>query len=217
MNFLLSVIINFSIILAGIIAIIRYRHIHNCYYPFLYFIWLGCLNEIFSYVLIKNGFHTNINNNIYVLIESFLLIYFFKKLRVLKKGNPLLLVIISGLTVLWIFENLIQSKILTVSVYFRISYSFTIVLLSITYTNRLITTFRKNIFTHADFLICASFIIYFTYKILVEAFWLYGLDSSIEFQKPVYTIMIYINLLCNLIYTLAIIWMPRKQIFTMPS
>lgn len=217
MNFALAVIINFSVLLAGIIAIIRYKHIHKSYYPFIYFIWVGGINEILSYFLITNGFHTYVNNNIYVLAESLLIIYFFKKIKILKKAYTLLLFIISGLIALWIFENLIQSKILTVSMYFRITYSFTIVLLSITYINNLITSIRKNIFTNADFLICASFIIYFTYRILIEAFWLYGLNSSTKFQLVVYHIMIYINLFCNLIYTLAIIWMPKKQIFIMPS
>lgn len=217
MNFVLAVIINFSVLIAGIVAIIRYKRIHKSYYPFLYFIWVGCINEVLSFFLVKKGFHTYINNNIYVLVESILIIYFFKKLKVFKRNDNLFLFILSGLTILWIFENLIQSKILTVSVFFRISYSFIIVLLSITTINSLITTIRKNILTNANFLICASFIIYFTFKILVEAFWLYGLNSSIKFQSAVYNIMIYINLLCNLIYTLAIIWMPRKQIFTMPS
>lgn len=217
MNFVLTAIFNFSILIAGIAAIIRYKRIHKRYYPFLYFIWLGCINEILSFFLIMKGFHTFINNNIYVLAESLLLVYFFKKSGVFKKTNRLFLIIVSGLVILWIYENLVMHKIVSVSEYFRIVYSFVLVLLSIITINSLISTVRKNIFTNADFLICVSFIIYYTYKILVEAFWLYGLNSSLNFQWVVYYIMIYMNLVCNLIYTLAIIWMPRKQIFTMPS
>ena len=217
MNFEISIILISSIFIAGIIAILRYKKIHKSYYPFIYFIWIGCLNELVSFVIIYKGFPNAINNNIYVLFEALLIIYFFKKLKAFKKFNSLLSYIISGLILLWVFENVVQNKIHTVSLFFRISYSFIIVLLSISYINNLITSVRKNIFSNADFLICVGFILYFTYKILVEAFWLYGLNSSTRFQSLVYNIMVYLNLICNLIYILAIIWMPRRQIFTMPS
>lgn len=217
MNFLTAVIISFSILIAGAIAIFRYRHIHRSYYYFIYFIWAGCFNEIISFFLVINRLPNSINNNIYVLFESLLIIIFFKHLKVLKNKLKLFLSIVISTIILWSFENIIQGKIVSVSPYFRIYYSLIIVLLSITTINNLITTVRKNVLTNSYFLICAGFIIYFTFKILIEAFWFYGLKQSGEFQFLVYNIMAYINLIINLIYALAILWMPRKQIFTMPS
>jgi hypothetical protein len=67
------------------------------------------------------------------------------------------------------------------------------------------------------FLICNAFIIYFTFKILVEAFWLYGVNESVNFQAMVFDISSYINVFTNLIYALAVLWMPMKRVFTMPS
>ena len=217
MNFILAVIISFSIFIAGVVAIVRYKQIHKSYYPFIYFIWIGCFNEMVSFYLATNGYYTYINSNIYVLAESILIIYYFRGSNVFKKKSAFFLLIISVLVTMWIYENLIGLNITTLRGYFRISYSAIIVLLSITHINSIIASIRQNIFKNADFLICASFIIYFTYKILVEAFWLYGLNSSKTFQLGIYDIMAYINLFINLTYALAILWMPRKQLFTMPS
>ena len=67
------------------------------------------------------------------------------------------------------------------------------------------------------FLISIGFIIYFTYEILVEAFSLYGLNNSLEFQKNVYMILTYLNLFVNLLYALAILWIPRKRVHMLLS
>jgi hypothetical protein len=118
---------------------------------------------------------------------------------------------------MWLYENLVQGQIAAVSGFFRFTYSVVIVLLSITRINGVIATSRESMLVNPDFLLCAGFIIYFTYKIVVEAFWLYGLTASANFQLRVYDIMAYINLFINLLYAYAILWMPRKQLFTMPS
>ena len=217
MNFTLVIIFNFSIFIAAVIAWVRFGRINKVYYPILYCVWLAALNELLSFILVKNGFHTSVNNNIYVLLEALLIISFFKNLVQQPKQiywyNAGLIAII----IIWIIENIILNKIVGISIYFRIIYSFVIVLLSISTINRLITTVRKNIFRNSIFLLCLAFTIYYTYKILVEAFWLYGLNSSDFFRLQVYRILNYINLFTNLIYALAILWMPKKVAFTLPS
>ncbi|HMJ48489.1 MAG TPA: hypothetical protein VK498_14245 [Ferruginibacter sp.] len=217
MRYDLAVIIILILIIAGTLAIGRYKKIHNSYYPFLYLIWLGCINELLSLFLVLNGYQNAINNNIYVLGESLLILYFFKNLKMFNKTGKIFLVLLSALIILWFYENLILWKITSVSTYFRITYSFIAVLLSITSINNLLLKVRKNIFTNPDFLVCAGFIIFFTYKILVEVFWLYGLTLSTTFRTLIYGIMDYINLFCNILFALAVLWMPRKQIFTMST
>lgn len=82
--------------------------------------------------------------------------------------------------------------------------------------NRIIITERKSLIRNPVFIICLAFIIYFTYKVLLEIFWLYGLNSSREFRVEVYNIFKYINLFANLIYALAILWIPRKREYMLP-
>src|SRR5215212_9776820 len=123
------------ILLTGILGVVRYRHIHKSYYPFIYFIWAGGINEILSLVLIHRGYSNLINNNIYVLFEALLLLYFFRKLKIFKKNRALFMALIAGIIITWLIENIIYGKIQTVSEYFRIIYSFIIVLLSVTTIN----------------------------------------------------------------------------------
>ena len=116
---------------------------------------------------------------------------------------------------LWLIENFLKKFSLFCD-YFAIYYSFIIVLMSITTVNDLIVRSRSRIFTKANFLLCISFIFYFTYQVLIYSFWIYGVGSSRGFLLNVFSIMVYINLLTNLIYALAVLWMPKKLEFTLP-
>lgn len=206
-----------SILFAGIVAIVRFRKINKIYHPFLYLVWLACFNEILNLVFLANKLPVAVNNNIYVLLESLLILWFFKNMLFLNKKSSLFLAACIFLLALWTYENMLEGKIYSISSYFRICYSFIIVLLSITTINKLLSTVRRKISSNSVFLICTSFIIFFTFKILVETFWLYGVSLTRNFQVIIYNIIIYINLFTNLVFALAILWMPKKQIFTMPS
>ena len=175
------------------------------------------MNELISFLMTKNGQTTAINNNIYVLIESILISWQFKKWGLLQRPRflfPLLLVL---LIISWIVENFIVFKITYISSYFRVLYSFIIVLMSVSVINGLFILDKKDILRNPIFLICIGFIFYYTYKVLVETFWIYGLNHSRGFRNNVYIILTYVNLFANLIYALAVLWMPTKQRFTLPS
>src|SRR5205823_12587685 len=70
---------SFSILIASVIGLVRYKKIDPAYYPFLYCLWIGGLNEIFSFFLITNHQPTAVNNNIYVLFVPVLLVLLFNK------------------------------------------------------------------------------------------------------------------------------------------
>lgn len=199
-----------SILIAGVIACIRFRQINNIYYPFLYCVWIGCVNEIINFFQYISHNTTAVNNNIYVLVEAVLLTWLFKNLGLFKKSKWLFYTIIVACTLLWLYETFILRTIYLTSVYYRIICSFITIFLSITIINQIISRNTKGVLKNATFLLCVGFIIYYTYKILVYAFWLYAAGSSKTFFIKLFTIMIYINLLANLIYALAILWMPRK-------
>src|SRR5665647_455347 len=118
-----------------------------------------------------------------------------------------------------VLGNLILGKINFVSSWFRITYSFLIVLMGITGINKLmlldinkpIGMNSSNIFKNPVFLICIGSIVFFTFKLIVEIFWFYGLNASKDFRLDVYDILIYINLIVNLVYALAVLWIPAKQ------
>jgi len=216
MSSLLIDIFRFSIVIAAVIGWIRIKKIDPAYYPFIYCLWIGALNECISSVIVELGYYSSVNNNIYVLLESLLISWQFRKWGLFQASRYLFTGIITILCLFWITENFFISKIIYISSYFRIFYSFIIALFSIHTINWLIIRERKSILKNSIFLICIGFVIYFTYKILVEAFWVYGLNNGSNFRQKVYDIMVYINLFSNLIYALAVLWMPAKQRFSLP-
>lgn len=217
MNYSIRLIFSFSIAIAVLISWIRFKKINPTYYPFIFCLWLGLLNEILSYIFSILTHSNALNNNIYVLLESLLITWQFHSWKLFARHNTLFIVILCLLLGTWFVDNFIISKISHFSSYFRMVYSFIIVLMSISVLNMLLATERKSIITNPVFLICVSFIIFYTYKILVEAFWVYGLNSSKEFRLNVYGILLFINVFTNLVYALAVLWMPTKQRFTLPS
>ena len=207
---------SFSILIGGIIAIIRFRDINKVYYPFLLCIWLAGITEIISFILIENHLHTIINNNIYYLAESLLIIILFRNLGLFKRYKAIFFILIISFPVFWILETLVFRQQSNICIYFVIYYSFIIVFMSISTINELIVNGRRNIFTNSAFLLCIGFIIYFTYQVIIYAFWIYGVRSSNGFLLNISAILIYINLLTNLIYALAVLWMPRKIEYSQP-
>lgn len=207
---------SFSIIIAAAIGWARFAKINPAYYPFLFLIWIGLLNEILGYFLIYSGHSNAINNNIYVLIESLLIAWQFEKWGLFEQSKWLYKSILSLFVLTWLIEILFIKGInLTIS-YFRIIYSFVIVLMSLNVINRQLLSEKKSIYKNAIFLICTIFVIYFLYKAIVGIFWLYGLGENHQFRMNVIWILIYVNLFANLMYALAVVWIPTKHRFSLP-
>lgn len=208
------VLMSYSIFIAGIIGAVKFRQIQNVYRPFIYLIWIGCLNELVSGYLISRGHYNIINGNIYGLCESLFLLWFFRTLGVLK--NKLLLYsLMAFFTSIWLVESFFLNEFGTrFTSYSDIVYSFTVVLFSIRATNDLLFT-ERDLLKNPTFLICIGLIIFFTYEIIDRSFRIYGLKNSAEFRMNVQTILILINFLTNLIYALAVLWMRKRQAFTL--
>jgi len=217
MNFMLSVACSMSIVVAAIIGAWRFKSINKDFRPFLFCLWLGLFNEILSLVAAKTIHNTAINGNIYVLCESLLLLWQFRRWGLFGRQRPVFYLIGGFLLAEWVIENFIIFSIVQFSSWFRIIYSFIIVLLSVSMLNRQILVEKGPLLKNPVALLCLAFIIYYTYKVLVETFWVYGLNESSTFQTKVYLILDYFNLFSNLIYALAVLWMPTKHRFTMPS
>lgn len=218
-----ATLFGFSIFPAGIAGVFRYHRNIRVYLPFLLCIWIGCINELISFVLWIKGYHTGLNNNIYVLAEAVLFLFFFKKADLFENRKIFFRLLLLSVILVWAVENLLFFKILSVSSLFRFYYSLIIVLLSTTLLSRLLVmdsyTVKGfcdyDIFKRPSFWIAVGAIIFFLFKIQVEIFWFYGLRRSAAFRIRIYNILMYVNFGTNLIYTLAILWMPRKLPFTM--
>jgi hypothetical protein len=216
MNYYVIAILAFSIIIPAVLGFWKYSATNHDYHPFFYLIWFGLLNEIISAVVNFSGSSNAINSNCYVLIESLLILWLFRRWKLFKTYNIYYALVFLYLAA-WVMENIFISRITVFNSYFRILYSFATVLMSVQVVNQLIVRQQKSLTRNAVFIISIGFIIFYTYKILVEVFWVYGLNRNAEFRESVYNILHFINLFCNLIYALAIVWVPKKKEFIRQS
>lgn len=210
MNYTQVVLFSFSIMIAAVIGLIRFNKIDPVYYPFIFCMWIAALNEIISFGLAKSGYYTIINNNLYVLAEALLITWQFKRWKFFDRhariySFTLLLIIIA-----WFLENISLSSIHKLGFYFRVLYAFIIVLMSIHTINGVIMNDRGRLLKNPIFLICGGYILFFTYKILVEAFWFYGIKISGTFSIDVYIIFTWINLFVNILFGIAVLCIPLK-------
>ena len=142
--------------------------------------------------------------------------WFFKNQAVFNKRKLLFYSFLGLFILIWVVESFLSKSFGSkFNSYFAVCYSLSVVLLSIHSINSLLFK-EREILKNPAFLICLGFVVFFTYRVVVEIFWLYGLfEESRSFRTNVWTILIYINLVCNLIYALAILWMRKKQAFTL--
>ena len=210
MNYWQVIIFSASIWIAAIIGWIRLSRLIPEYWPFLLCISIASLNEVISFIFTRYGHHTVINNNIYVLLESLFITWQFKNWGIFNRYKKIFFIILSFFIILWMSENFTSTGQPRIHFYFRVAYSFSIVIMSIHINNLLIVTYSRKLLKSPVFLICTGFIIYFTYKILVEAFWYYGLHASRDFRIHVYLLLTWINLIVNFIYAVALLWIPKK-------
>lgn len=215
MNQTLVQYLSYLVGISAITGLLRFKKIDPVFYPFIIMLWAGFINELTSTFMIKYFRTSAVNSNIYVLIQSLLIAWFFWKLNLFRKNKLIFGLLFIGFPFFWTIEIYFISGIRGFASYFRIIYSFVTVLMSIHMINYIIVNEKKSVFKNSTFLIMIGFVAFFTYKALLEIFWVYGLSASKEFSIQVYRILTYINLIVNLLYIMAVIWMPRKREYTL--
>jgi hypothetical protein len=216
-TFKLLIVFSYSILLAAAVGVVRYRRVTADNRPFFYIVWIALINELLSEILTSTIHSTAVNCNIYVLTEAVLYCWLFYNwgswIRTKKRFRLLFIFLCS----VWILDNVILNSLRHTNSIFRVVSSFVLVFLAIDQINQLITMERSKLLTNARFLISMGVVIFFTYRAIIETFYGIRLPFSGRFYYNVYLIMSYVNLFVNLIFTLAVIWIPTRQKFILPS
>ncbi len=216
MKFTLLDLYCFSIGIAAIIGVARFNKIHPAYYPFLFLTWTAFATEITSYFLIYSGHYNAVPYNIYVLCEAILVLFLFKKWGLFTNLKPVFYGLLVFLVALWFIDCFYIKGIKRTITYYRIAHSFIIVMMSIAVISKLITSEKEPLLKNSTFLICLGFTLFFTFKVFVGIFTLWAADDK-KFRMSIGYIPVYLNVFTNLIYALAVLWMPARLRFTMPS
>ena len=206
-----SIICSHSILIASVMACFRVKAILKDYYPFVFLLWTGLLNETISLSLLYTGHSNTVNSNIFVLLEFLLILYQFYRWND-RRPNMYVLIAFAGISV-WIADNFLLNSIQQNNSVFRVFYSFVVLLFSIDKINQIIIFENSNLKNNAMFLICLTFIFYYGFKACVESFNMIHLGLSRSFLQKLWMVLNFVNLITNLLFALAILWIPTRQKF----
>lgn len=212
--------LSLSIIFAVIIGIVRYRRINTSYYPFIYNVCFVLFIEILGKILMEQGdgkmFTTLLN--IFSILDFCLFTWLFHNWGLFNRRKDVFISILAVFVIAWVLITLVFSNITTPNFYFRILYSFVLIFFSVNSFNKVVVHERGKISRNPKFLICLGIIIFYTFFVLVCATNLTVLRQSVTrlFRASMQEINVYSNLLVNILYAVAIVWIPRKQNFMTP-
>src|SRR6185312_3317244 len=210
MNHPLILILSLSIIIPALAAVLKIKKVDKMFYPFIFCIWIAALNELLSALLSYFNINTANNNNIYVLAEAILIGWQFKNWGLFSFSKNALWLYIVPVALIWVLDTSFLYDLHLIKSGFRIICSFLIVLMSIMVNNKLVYHHKGSLLKSPVFFICTALIVYFTFKIFIEAFLLYGLSVSPVFYTALFIILAWINFFTNLLFTYAVLCIPKK-------
>lgn len=207
-------LLSLSIIFAALLGVIRFRNMEPLYHPFIYYAWMVLLVEIVVYILISKKMYTQtgIILNLFALAEFYLLTLLFHNWGLFKRNKNIFIAIIAFFFLLYV-STLFLRGYTKRNLFSGIIDSFALIFFSITTFNKMILNERINIFKNAKFWICIGMVIYYTCVILVstETITFSKAQISKDFSNSIWQINAYANLLVNLLYAVAVIWIPQKK------
>lgn len=214
LQFILSLTISFAVI----IGIVRFQKIDRAYYPFIYYISLMLVVEIVVRLLAESGANDVIRTmmNIYTLVEFSLLAWLLHAWGLFNRNKTFFVALMCGFFLAWVvLTTIVDSIVYGQNFYFRVLYSFTLVLFAVSTFNKMVINHRGSIFQNAQFWICLGIIIFFTFFLLDNATKLSLVRHTIskDFKQNLQKIIVFSNLLVNFLYVVAVLWIPRKKNF----
>lgn len=210
--FTISVFSAFSILIPVLLICIRWRRLKDKYLAFILLVLVGLSNELLS---LHNAYssHSNaINSNFFVLIEFLLTGILFSKLKNGISKKFLHTILILGLLV-WLIDNFVINGLSTNNSLFRMIASLLIVYLSIDKINQLIFFSKLSSLVNIDLWLALGFLIFHTYKTFVESFHIFPMPMGQYFYETLWFIMNIINVFSNLLFTFAILCLPKKRVY----
>jgi hypothetical protein len=218
MNDTIRFIISLSIGIAVIIGIVRFRKIDKSYYPFIYTISAALVVEIVTRIFMVTGYPEafEVALNIYSFLDFYLYLWLFHNWGLFNHNKGVFIAIASTFFIVWATNNALVTGFIRPNFYFFILYSFALIFFSVTAFNKAVVNERISIFRNAKFWICLGIIIFYSFFVVACAtsLTLFRENVSREFRGQLQSINVYSNLLVNLLYAVAVIWIPRKKNFT---
>ena len=212
--FELSAVLSLVIGVPAVIGLVKINRLEKSFQPFIGLLWLGLINELISIHYAYQYRNNMANYNVYILAEFMLILSLFKSWK-LFTNNKLYISLQIVLVIAWYIESFYVNTILSLNRYCLIFFSFIIVVCAIFQVAYMIFSHTNKLLQHSKFIICMAFIVFFIFTIKAESIGLYGLQLSQDFRIKVQKLLIFVNLFTNLLYILAVIWMPTRPRYLM--
>lgn len=209
-------ILSLSIVFAMIIGIVRFRNIDPAYYPFIYNVTTVFIVEIVVRVFTITGQPDAyiILINCFSLIDCWLFTWLFHNWGLFNRNRKAYLAIMTGFVLAWIVLTIFVKGITKSNYYFRVLYSFALIFFSVSTFNKMIVQERGNIFKNARFWICIGIIIFYTFFTMICVTSISWQSVSRVFRRNLQSVNVFTNLLVNILYAIAMLWIPRNKRFT---
>lgn len=212
-RYLVNVLLTYSILLPAIAAAIRYKAVLKDFRPFFWLLWLGLLNETISLFRIYTTGSNTVNSNIYIFLEYCLILLLYYRWS---QNRSKKFILLAGLGLLvWLSDNIFINQITQNNSLFRMFYSFVIVFMSIDVINRIIVFDTSPVYKNAMFLIALVFVFYYGFKAYIEAFNVLHIGVGTKILITLWKILYFVNVVANVLFTAAVLCMPKKQKFIM--
>lgn len=197
-----------SILIPFLAAIVRYRRLSYRFTPLWFLLLAGTLNELISYASARWLRNNQVNANYYILVEFLLLAWQFRRMDA-QSNRTIIMATITGL-LLWVTDNIWLHNISQANVLFRISSSLMITYFSIDTATRLLLGGSADAYQKTDLTLCLSIFVYHTYRSFILLFSYFSIHPYSVFSRKLWLTLAFINILIHLIYTLAILWIPKQ-------
>jgi hypothetical protein len=214
----LRFIFSLSIGFAVIIGIVRFRRIDSAYYPFIYNIIVALLVEILNRILTVRGHPSAFVFvlNVFSYIDFFLFLWLFHNWGLFHRKKSTFIITAGIFFLIWLLEGVLKTGFVKLNLYFFMLYAFALIFFSVSTFNKVVVHERSSIFRNPKFWICLGIIIFYPFFILTvtTGISLFRNNVSVQFRRDLQAISVFSNFLVNILYAVAVIWIPRKKNFT---
>lgn len=216
MSFTLNAVLSLFIGAPVLVGWLRFRKIDPVFLPFLLALSAGLVSEIASIVLILQKITNAPVFNLYSLLESIFLLWQFRRWQVIP-SRVVYYLLQALLAAVWFWDSFLYGNPMQFNSAHLIVYASVVTVLSLDMMNRVIYRYPGVLLKNTAFLLCTGLLVFHVYTILVELSWLYGASEDTSFRIRLLSLLSYVNLFCNLLFTLALLWAPTHYRYLMRS
>ncbi|RYE17733.1 MAG: hypothetical protein EOP51_23345 [Sphingobacteriales bacterium] len=204
----------YSLAPAALAGVVRFYRTDAVFNPFIYLLWLGIANEIYSSVVINRGDSNAFNNNIYVLGEALLLLWQFYKWEVLKRHRWIY--VLPGVAVLagWGLDNVWPGDIHVPEKLSRMYICAMVLVLAIVKLVQLPKEVKGKHYRIACTIACAGLVLYNAMNVYLE--FLFHAFGTAPWRGHLFWWGGWANIIANFLFFIAVLWIPRK-VFRLPT